>query len=71
MTVKTDSEYISINQAADLISAHPNTVRNLISSGKLPAFRIGSKLVRISKKDLEAVLSPYEGGEFGQWSKIL
>lgn len=32
----------------------PRTVRNLVQQGKLPATRIGEKLIRISRQDVEA-----------------
>jgi excisionase family DNA binding protein len=32
----------------------PRTVRNLVQQGKIPATRIGDKLIRISREDVEA-----------------
>lgn len=64
-------ELLSIPDSARLIGAHPNTIRNLVASGKLPAYRIGPRLVRIRRSDLLSILTPYRGGEFGQWSKFL
>ena len=49
---------ISIQQAALQKSVHPNTIRNLIASGELPAFRLGTKIIRIKQDDLDAVYEP-------------
>jgi excisionase family DNA binding protein len=59
---------LSIQESADYIGVHKNTIRNLLGSKKLKAQRIGSRIVRISKDDLDALFSSYEGGEFGVWS---
>jgi excisionase family DNA binding protein len=57
----------TIQESADYIGVHKNTIRNLLSSKKLKAQRIGSRIVRINKSDLDALFSTYEGGEFGCW----
>ena len=66
-----DPEYLSIQGAAKRIKVHPNTIRNLIKSGDLSAERIGSKIIRIKSTDLEALLTPVVGGEFGVWKTIV
>lgn len=65
----TERTLFSIVQAANYCNVHPNTIRNLIQSGKLPAVRIGARIVRISQTDLEAVMTPYAGGEYGIWAR--
>lgn len=37
-----NTEFLSINEFAELIGVHPNTVRNMIKRGYLNAFRTGS-----------------------------
>jgi excisionase family DNA binding protein len=64
-----DPYWVTINQAANVARCHANTIRNLISSGQLPASRIGSRIIRIDKKDLDALFTPVVGGEFGVWSR--
>jgi excisionase family DNA binding protein len=58
----------TINQCAEILNCHPNTIRNLIKAKKLPAQRIGRNMIRIYLADLLAVATPYQGGEFGIWS---
>ena len=61
-------ERITINEAAELIGVHRNTIRNLILRQELPAERIGARIIRIRKQDVLNLLTPYERGEFGVWS---
>lgn len=42
---------LTINESAKLLRVHPNTIRNLIVAGKLPAYRIGRN-IRIEEADL-------------------
>jgi excisionase family DNA binding protein len=61
----------TIQESADYIGVHKNTIRNLLQSKKLKAQRIGARIVRIEKNDLDALFATYESGEFGCWkSKI-
>lgn len=50
--------FITIAQAADILGCHPQTVRRLISVGKLPAFRLGPRAVRLQRDDVLAILQP-------------
>jgi excisionase family DNA binding protein len=61
-------ELFTIRQAAQLLAVHPNTIRNLIYRGELQAERIGARIVRLHKADLQALLTPYRGGEYGVWA---
>jgi excisionase family DNA binding protein len=60
-------DLITINQGAELLGVHPNTIRNLISRKLLVAERIGARIIRIRKQRLLELLTPYEAGEFGVW----
>ena len=51
-----NTEFLSINQFAELIGVHPNTVRNMIKSGRLSAFRTGcseKSSYRIAKSETQ------------------
>lgn len=54
---KKAKEYYSINEAAEILSVHPNTIRNWIRSGALPAGRAGYQW-RIAEEDLRAIVEP-------------
>lgn len=60
--------FFTKKEAAALLGVHKNTIDNLLLSKKLPAVRIGSRIIRIHKQDLLNLLTPFEGGEFGVWS---
>ncbi len=60
--------WVTVNQAAEITNVHANTIRNWISQGLLPAHRIGERLVRISKADLDALATPIVGGGQG-WNR--
>ena len=62
-----DDELLTVEEAADLVKVHPNTIRNAIRDGRLQAIRLGARIVRIRKCDLLASFAPYAGGEFGVW----
>ena len=64
----TQNELITKKQASELLGVHLNTINNLIVQKKLPAVRLGSRIIRIHKQDLLNLLTPFEGGEFGVWS---
>ena len=67
---ETQTPLISITKSAELVGVHPNTIRNRIAEGKLPAIRSGRNIIRIRQADLEALFTPYRGGEFGIWTQI-
>ena len=62
-----DGEILTVDEAAELVKIHPNTIRNAIRDGRLQAIRLGARIVRIRKVDLLAAFAPYAGGEYGVW----
>ena len=46
--------WVSVDDAAELLSVHPTTLRRMLRRGELPAIRVG-KLWRI---DIDAVTAP-------------
>lgn len=62
MTDKRDLPvYISLREAAEILSVSEKTIRRLIAAGKIPADTVGgragsNRLIRIALKDLEGVL---------------
>ena len=53
-------DFLTITQAAAELGFHPNTVRNLIKSGKLPSYRIGVKIIRVKRADLAGLFEKSE-----------
>lgn len=69
MDSKQIEKRVSIAEAAELVGVHPNTIRNLLIRGELDGERIGKRIIRIRKSDLDALFTPFVGGEFGVWAK--
>jgi excisionase family DNA binding protein len=38
-----ERDYLSIAEVADQLGVHPNTIRNKIAAGELPAARLGGR----------------------------
>jgi excisionase family DNA binding protein len=50
---RVPSRLLSLRQAADYLGVSYWTVRNWVESGKLSAIRLGPKLIRIERSDLD------------------
>ena len=50
-------DYLSVQETADLIGVKRNAIYQLIYRGKLKAFRLTSRVTRISRKDIEELLN--------------
>lgn len=46
-------EYLTVQQAAELLGLHRNTVYKLIHLGKIPAYKLGPKLIRLKVTDVQ------------------
>ena len=50
-----NTEFLTVNEFAEVIGVHPNSVRNMIKKGRLTAFRVGGgerSSYRISKSEI-------------------
>lgn len=48
--------YVSLEEAAEILSVSKKTVRRRISDGTIPAYRCGRRPIRIRLEDLEGAL---------------
>ena len=48
--------FISMTQAAEMLSISVPTLRRRIAAGELPAFRSGRRIIRVRVSDLQKVL---------------
>jgi excisionase family DNA binding protein len=56
--ILTRREAIDIANAAAYLGVSHKTIRRLISSGRLPAFRVGGRTIRVYVEDVEALKQP-------------
>jgi len=54
--------YITIKQAAGYLGVSEPTVRNMISDGRLTAYRNGARLVRLDLNEIDHRMMRYGGG---------
>jgi excisionase family DNA binding protein len=60
-------ELFTVDQAAEFLGLHHQTLRGYIKSGKLPAYRLaGEKVLRIKRDDLMALLEPVAAGDVAE-----
>ena len=52
----TDDEFLTVDEVAALLKVNPQTVRNTIDRGDLPAVRFGSRRVRVRRVDLDGFI---------------
>lgn len=45
-------KFITVEEAAEALRCSPDTVKDLIRRGRLPAYRIGRAMTRITEEDL-------------------
>jgi excisionase family DNA binding protein len=60
-------ELFTVDQAAEFLGVHHQTLRGYIRSGKLQAYRLaGEKVLRIKREDLMALLEPVAVGDVAE-----
>ena len=67
MSTILNKELFTIDQSAEKLGVSKNTIRKLLTTGELKAYRLSQRVVRIASSDLEALLNAYQGGEAGLW----
>ncbi|KUI00954.1 hypothetical protein AU189_11490 [Mycolicibacterium acapulense] len=55
------SRKVGVNEAARITGLHRCTIRRYIAEGRLTAYRVGPKLIKINVDDLEALARPVGG----------
>lgn len=49
---------VGIAQAAKYADVHPITLRRWVAGGRVPAYRVGPRLLKVDLNELEAMLRP-------------
>ena len=56
--IDRSSCYLTPDDAAAFLAVSPRTLRRMVAEGRVRALRLGPRLVRYNRADLEAALSP-------------
>jgi excisionase family DNA binding protein len=62
-------DLLTIRQVAEYLGCSETTVRNRTREGSLKAVRMGPRMIRIRRDDLDTILQPYDAGQAGQWAQ--
>jgi excisionase family DNA binding protein len=55
-----EKPYYTIAEVAEKLGVHTNTIHNMLKSGRLEAYRIGSRIIRITPAQLKAAIGEQE-----------
>jgi len=64
-----ETDLFTIKESAAYLKVSPSTIRNLILREQLKSVRVGIRIVRIHKTELDALLTPGVNGEFSVWNR--
>ena len=57
----TPDSYITIIETAELLGVTDRTVRQMVADGRLKAYSLGSRVIRLRLSEVEAAFQPYGG----------
>ena len=63
-------DLLTIRQVAEYRGCSEATVRNWTRGGSPKAVRMGPRMVRTRREDLDEILQPYDAGQPGQWAHL-
>ena len=69
MAQKLEEEFYTIREAARILRVSVSTIWRWIDSGRLPAYRVGQRRIRIRRNDLGTMIQPFTGGKEGKMTK--
>lgn len=60
-------QFLSIEAAAAQLSVSTKTIRRAISTGRLPGYRMGKRVIRVKQSDLADLMRPIPSAD--SWSR--
>jgi excisionase family DNA binding protein len=48
--------FVNLTEAADYLGVHTRTIRRYIAEGRLTGYRVGPRLVKVKRVDLEKIM---------------
>lgn len=58
VTTVLSDDYVSVPEAAKTLHVSPSTIWRWIDRGRLPAYRVGQRRIRLKKSDVEGCIMP-------------
>ena len=55
--------YFSILEAAEYLGVTTRTIRQMIADGRLTGYRLGARVIRLRREDIDAAMQPIGGGK--------
>jgi excisionase family DNA binding protein len=65
-----DDDLLTIAEATRLLKIGRTTLHRWLKAGRLRAYQVGPKAVRIRRRDLQAVMKPVHGGDAGDVKEV-
>jgi excisionase family DNA binding protein len=53
--------YLSIAQTAEYLGVTERTVRQMIADGRLRGYRLGTRVIRLRRDEIDAAMQPFGG----------
>jgi excisionase family DNA binding protein len=71
MAIGQDAELLTIAEAAQALKVSKVTIHRWLKQGRLTAYRVGPRAVRIGRSELSRLLTPRKGKEVSPMPEIL
>jgi excisionase family DNA binding protein len=62
-SVTPHRQLITVDAAASYLGIGVRSVRRYIAEQKLPAYRVGDKLIRVDQADVDALIRPFPAAQ--------
>lgn len=62
VAVPKSDVYLTIGQTAELLGLTERTVRQMIADGRLTAYQLGWRVVRLRRNEIDAAMKPFGAG---------
>lgn len=63
MSIDQIDDLLTANEAAQLLKVSPVTIKRYLKQGRLLAYHVGPRAIRIRRKDLQQIMQPTQTGE--------
>ena len=62
VAIQQTSELLTVREAATLVKVSPLTISRYLRQGRLRAYRVGPRAIRVRRADVETLLKPVDSG---------